>query len=448
MPGPFLIHHMVAPLWADIGGPLAPVSIRDQMLRAQSIVSEARHAGAIGAQRPFLVIGGGAAGAAAAREAALNGVPTLLIERNAHLFERQALCNTRWIDPAQYDWPHGWYDTGAYPVTSPAFPAAISVPIPWTAGFASNLAIQWRASVPVPGLSIACGWQLGARQPSLVGPASAPLLRVPLQSTTMKSASVTVGFVLACVGFGSESTSPPSGSTRGTAFWESDSLQTPTASRVLVAGAGDGALQDFLRAATRRKSALDIWQAGVGPLVSKEQLYLLTSAEELSARAYVWSDGRADKQIHADLHRVHQDVVDSIFAQAPPLSPLAPLLASGAEVQLVSREKHFPQCYALNRFLVLFLLKLDECLSRAEPTRRRRLGVHVASLDKIVEYGTTTSPPSAAIPPKLWDAVYSSAGGPQGPFDAIVVRYGITQPARPWWVPSAIARQALPYRPH
>jgi hypothetical protein len=115
MPDPFLVTHQVGPAVFDIGGKLYPVSIRDQMVRGQSIVDRAIQAGFGAKGEHLLVIGAGCAGAAAAIEAASRGITTHLIDTAPMPFLRQAACMTRWIHPHEYEWPLDHWPTPDYP---------------------------------------------------------------------------------------------------------------------------------------------------------------------------------------------------------------------------------------------------------------------------------------------------------------------------------------------
>jgi hypothetical protein len=73
--------------------------------------------------------------------------------------------------------------------------------------------------------------------------------------------------VLWCVGFGDERRFAPPNYT-GFALWETDPFERPNWGVIspsdsfpaLVSGGGDEALQDVIRLATRKKSAIDVWQ--------------------------------------------------------------------------------------------------------------------------------------------------------------------------------------------
>ncbi len=65
-----------------------------------------------------------------------------------------------------------------------------------------------------------------------------------------------------------------------------------TQSRVLILGSGDGALQDFLRAATAERSAREIWNKLGMPG------QILTEAQDVEAqfhRALTWCNGGVDE---------------------------------------------------------------------------------------------------------------------------------------------------------
>jgi hypothetical protein len=91
---------------------LSPISIRDQMVRAQMLVTRALEQGEITRDDKVLVVGAGAAGAVAAMTCASGGLDTVIIDRKSQPFLRQAGCATRWIDPMQYGWPADQWSPG------------------------------------------------------------------------------------------------------------------------------------------------------------------------------------------------------------------------------------------------------------------------------------------------------------------------------------------------
>jgi hypothetical protein len=146
MADPFLLAHQVAESVFDIGGKLYPVSIRDQMVRGQSIIDRAVAEGFAATGRELLVIGAGAAGAVAAMRAAAWNIRTHIIDADAKPFGRQRSCRTRWLDPHEYEWPANHWKNQFYPYDVPPHPYyGFPVPLPWQAQWADALAFGWSA---------------------------------------------------------------------------------------------------------------------------------------------------------------------------------------------------------------------------------------------------------------------------------------------------------------
>jgi hypothetical protein len=350
---PFLLAHLAAPLFFDLGGRLAPISIRDQMVRARMAVDRAIEEGLIGPRRPLLTIGAGAAGATAAIHSASRGVPVVLIEATPAPFLRQAGCRSRWIDPVQYDWPVEHWPQGRYPWTPPA------MPLPWARGAANQVALAWTLALH----------QRRRRHPNLMVLFSSRVLGRPLPAGNMLRVSLggrgqmvagKFGMILSCVGAGTEQSTH--GSYTGFDFWSTDPFQQLSASdRVLISGGGDGALQDYLRVVTRQSAAGAIY-SGLGIPRGIEQF--LQSAEDQASRVYVWGTGAShDHGALAQLHRSHAGIVDKLLS-GPGLTHPVQGLPSVLEkmtanmptvVTLMHPCGHFSRCYGLNRFLVLLL---------------------------------------------------------------------------------------------
>ncbi len=127
MGDPVLDAYRVAPSFYILGGSLAPVSIRDQMVRGQwlverlwekQLVSPAEAEKGPVSDLPVVIVGAGVAGVAAALTAARKKVLTWVFERERMPFSLQAGCTTRWIDPTQYDWPaRSWVRASARPIS-------------------------------------------------------------------------------------------------------------------------------------------------------------------------------------------------------------------------------------------------------------------------------------------------------------------------------------------
>jgi hypothetical protein len=441
---PFLLAHLVHPLFFDIGGRLAPVSIRDQMVRAHTAVDRGIEEGLIGPSRPLLVIGAGAAGATAAIRSAAKAVPTLLVEAAPGPFLRQAGCRTRWIDPVQYDWPVDHWQKSRYPWIQPG------MPLSWVAGPANQISLAWalalnRARRRYPRLLV-------MYRTILVGkPILLPsrLLQVRLRSGRALPLFAPVGMVLSCVGAGTERSTH--GNYSGFDFWSTDPFQKlKTTDHVLISGGGDGALQDYLRITTGLKSAKEIYlRLGIPPSIE----HVLQSAEDQAGRVYIW--GRHARHDHAalsQLHQLHESLAVHLLAKFPSLSQRLQTLTANmpAWVRLMYPCTHFSRCYGLNRFLVL-LLATYLMQNRGEKTLRS--GLSLSDVQGIV-HSCNNSP--SACHGEAHFVIFAhhpdcrvSPGAPLEKWgsEVIVVRHGIDS-APPLFAglhPIAQPRQMLPY---
>ena len=446
-------------MFFDIGGRLAPISIRDQMVRARIAIDRALQEKLIGPRRPLLVIGAGAAGATASIRAAAHGVPTLLIEAAGAPFLRQAGCRTRWVDPVQYDWPLHHWSAGIYPWTTPA------MPLPWVAGPANWIALGWavalqRALWRNPTLHVMYRAVL-AGSPTL---STSNLLQVQITDRRWGVALyLNVGMVLSCVGAGTERSSL--GNYRGFNFWATDPFQRLVATdRVLISGGGDGALQDYLRVVTGRSSAKAIYASlGIPPDVE----HLLQSAEDQATRLYIWgADGRHDHAPLLSLHQTHQRVVDRLLpsSASSPVPNLCTTLANltanaPSAVKLMYPCTHFSRCYGLNRFLVLLLatylerhakrstllpqLSLAGVAGVAGPFTHRCFGLPSVCHGR-PHVVTPAKDPDCRISPSVLRQVDVPL---PGDFNVVIVRHGIAPPPPLTAGLQKIvqARQALPY---
>jgi hypothetical protein len=465
MADPFLVTHQVGPAVFDIGGKLYPVSIRDQMVRGQSIVDRAIQAGFGVPGQELLVIGAGCAGAAAAMEAAARGITTHVIDAALLPFLRQAACMTRWIHPHEYEWPLEHWPMPNYPfVGLPAPYYGPPVPLPWAANWSDVLAAGWAVDL---------GRAFRAYFPRLTlhygsGLAGAPVYaggkwvvnRLPLGSPPL-----TVDMILIAVGFGAERvTAPPN--FRSLAFWETDPYRWPNCGlaappKVVISGGGDGALQDFLRVVTGLPSVGDVARACPIPVAVAANVL---SAENRAQRAHLWGSlPEGDHDIQRTLHDAHHRAATLALTSPAVRAALSKLLpAKPPDVWLVHPCSHFSTGYGFNRFLVLLIdayytslgnpSLLIPCASVAGVTEvppHICLAPGMAAPNPWLCIG---QPHAVALAPASHPGCVPIPAAPPGPLlaDVVIIRHGVTGPA-PLLVPALTAvdrpRQLLPIHP-
>jgi hypothetical protein len=313
MGDPLIDAHWLWPNLFVLGSPLTPISIRDQMVRSRWLVDRLISTRQIRIGDTVLVVGAGVAGATAAIRAAQLSVNVLLVEQSGGAFGVQARSNSRWVDPVQYDWPARHWAAQFYPVEPPW------MPLGFNAGFSNNVAAYWD--------TILHG-QIIAQHPRLCYQPNIPVTALGTGSRKPVLAQLQTPFglvgqefdlVVWAVGFGQERTTIPrtgGGSPVSRApFWSTDTLTDPncgiagsSACRVLILGCGDGALQDFLRAATALSSAREIYHRLPFPAQYGDE------AQDIEAqfhRALIWSDNPDDE---ACLYKARDDKYRALVA--------------------------------------------------------------------------------------------------------------------------------------
>lgn len=368
-------------------------SLRDQILRAhlsvQRLAIELRLIRQADG-RGLIVLGGGAAGVAAALAAANAGINVALVEQNGRLFDVQKRVWSRRVDPLEFDWPQPWWrpevDTAKGTRGCNRWPQDPAVPLTMTAQAANDQALiwervfeQWLTDHPrgTPGkgwIDVLTGVDARALTFKETG---ASIMVAGLPSHALHTE---FGVALSCIGFGGENVSIAgySGQAyKGFEFWDEDPINDTALGvsggvrpvRALVSGGGDGAMQDFLRITTgdfgralyermeQRFSAAD-------PMLTPEQTLRLMSAEDSARRAHAWRSRktRPTKVLRA-WNDEYDDVVDEVWrglSVAQKRAMIGCILRPHVSATWVLRDDEPDFCYGLNRFLILFVLRLIE----------------------------------------------------------------------------------------
>jgi hypothetical protein len=459
---PFLELHRINPLEFTISGPVAPISIRDQMVRAKIFVDRAQAAGILSTERGLLVVGAGAAGISAAIYAAQCEIPTTLVEKRSYAFDLQRDCTERWIDPAQYDWPATFWHCGSFPL-----PNDPPVPLPWKAGYAGNVAIAWEKELETAQNSYSqlsveylTRWHDSKYQPpanpddygtvdvTFAVPEQHPAPDDPADIVWQLTPPRSFDAILYAVGFGGERTGV--GDYRGFEFWQDDGFQDIAllgdgiTRRILISGAGDGALQDFLRIACGLDSAAEIFHRLVDAtgtaLIGEEILREIYTIEDQARRAIAWNQKYYDHDVYARLDQEHGLLVQNLLNSSRLwMNSIGNLLehSRSLHLDLVHSCHHFTASYPLNRFLT-------HLLAQAAPRLGFQIEIHPnRSLAKVT--GNSSSHKCDGTPIgcegqshvaeiAVWDDCNERPHGATAtfqdpyPYDLIVVRHGIDIP--------------------
>jgi hypothetical protein len=387
---------MLEPLLFDISG-RAPISIRDQILRGRYLVHGLSRLKLLGPGSKLLVVGAGVAGVTTVLEALRRGDgDVILVDRKPIPFATQAQCTTRWIDPAQYDWPAPHFDRSRWPVAS-AHASSASVPMGFQAAPAAHIAGRWsnalaaqvaslRGRAASSRLSQHYAHELTHWQANLSAGGDVQGYNVTCRLVRSGSGSswiwLDVDTIVLAYGVKAErtivadpaspATTPQHGASscvfEGRHFWANDPFQQldfglSGTGNVLVSGGGDGALQDFIRLTTGQDSARAVFEAAFSRVPQLRELLVsqLWHEDDQAHRALLWS---VDKpSLHAILTRLHQAHTSAIrevrgsAAWAQIETALSQLTAGRnlARIQLAHPCDHFSPCYSLNRLIALLI---------------------------------------------------------------------------------------------
>ena len=353
-------------------GQFAPVSIRDQVIRANYLIEHLAASPELVPSTRLVVIGAGAAGLTAAAAASRLGVRDVtLVERANTVMSLQARSDSRWLDPVQYDWPAAHWHEEAWPLDeTPRLFTAVSVPFPRVA---AAVAEDWAQ-------------EFQNRTSRLLGAAIKPLfhtdalvwrrvtkgIEVDLRDLPTRTVtSTTFDLIIFAAGFGLEHSEVPDTTSttrpfKGLDFWSSDEFETdgmglPATAKagVLVSGAGDGALQDFVRLSTGVKSVRDvvhaIWTSTPAGTPWKDQFMALWHWEDHASRARNFVPKPVgDCEVLRRLHQRHAAAVEALAASPDWATALqwfdnATAKRRLGSVELAFKCDHFAGCYPLNR---------------------------------------------------------------------------------------------------
>ena len=288
----------------DLSIRLNTISVRDQMTRALLLAERLpawleTQLGLNYAQHPVLVVGGGACGMTAAAALAWRGMRVEVAEKEGHLFNLQRNCTSRWLDPTQHDWPLDTWQVQRFPQRR----GHRRSPFTWGPDIARRIAQKWGGQLSrhlrhglANRLTVRRNIEAGLRLNYLD---QQRLLRVQFNNPQTGHAVGwrNYGAVVWAFGHGDEQCNlPNSPQFCGLPFWHTDELEEDHCGlpgpaqegTVLISGSGDGALQDFLRIVTRRRSVRDIYdqlQLGNAGI----DVHKIMSAELRAERAINWS---------------------------------------------------------------------------------------------------------------------------------------------------------------
>lgn len=426
------------------------------MLRAYAFVTRAFQTGLIDTdKKSLLVVGGGSTGMTVALTAAVLGVDTTVIERRRDLVFRLAECPTRDVDPTLYDWPADHWRSGRFPI------AGATMPLPWDRGLANDVAVQWRRELAARATGkgsnpkvIRGAWPVLVPKGKPPAPDEDGLTWVTVEKDDGTNHRIPCGALVSCVGWHEEITGIEGSAFKEVPFWNEDRLQEPLRTEdgrvpsVLISGGGDGALQDLIRIATNL-SAREVIE-GLVALGGEVAEHLercrndLKYHEDVAQRALTWGmEERHDDPVLERLERAHEAAVARLEGSSAwdgiQHGIRGMLVTPLPRITLAHSRPAFTQCYALNRFLALLILKV----AGDGVTRLRK-----ARVDAVVAqegHACTGRPSDCHLKPHAVTLKVDGKVRDPKVFDVIVLRFGLDADRSLFIDVPARVRHLLPY---
>jgi len=396
-------------------GQHTPVSMRDQIVRASYLVDRLFRRKTLGRTSKLAVIGGGVAGITVTLRALDHGIAGVdMVEQADDFMFLQKSNDSRMIDPVQYDWPASHWEKGRWPVpeiSSPRRYTAVAMLAP--ADLGTETGAKWAETfknliepLALAGTKLRFHPHRKAQKWSRLGTADRRLL-LPLVSTNGEAPSaIRADVIIFAGGFGAENASLKIQSDEkrafeGIPFWATDRFQEHDFGidglerGVLVAGSGDGALQDYVRLATGLDTCAEVLKTVLDDLASnawRKKIEDMWHWEDHAQRARRIAWPNELHFIQERLHARYQELVDELVKSSD-WSRIRQALddkigkRSLDKVYLAYKCNHFSWCYGLNHLVALIVMAYARARSgkRFEPALPCHAAIATQNLGHVCE---------------------------------------------------------------
>jgi len=382
----------------DLNRGLAYISMRDQVIRARTLVHSVLSAGIFERRTAesdrqvdvdVLIVGAGVGGVSVALAAAEVGLRTLVVEKESECFSLLHKGTNRLLSTTLYDWPARHFNRHAFPdipCTEERILKDASVlrflakpcPAQEIADHLNQQVANFRTKYS-NNLHIECDFEISSGDD--ITWAGRRALKIDLGREISlfkeKKSSVYARIVVYAIGFGSEKALTKVDDVRDS-FWGYESIENDlgkivnSPARVCVIGAGDGGLQEILRVILSPNEYHDFANT-ISELESvigedrewSDGLKSILFAEDNAARALMW--GYRPDLIFPRVQAVHEEVIKTLLDKKN-LARRAAVIAwrdkvcrhQDIHVTLYDSLPISNRVYALNRFLFELLSTLSK----------------------------------------------------------------------------------------
>lgn len=359
---------------------LRAANVRDQIFRATYLTQSLLREGFIGVDKPLLILGGGVAGVSSAITALHAGVTVWIFEKEPELFSKQLNITSRRIHPFEFDWPLSHWNSSAFQEK-----LKFHFPLFFEGGVSGNIAASWTILTDLyeelydEKLKVFLNFDVRQLQFDI----SADGVQINHPHKQIDINLPTFGAAISCIGFGDEIVHDPKERWlyKGERFWANDRLAFENAAissnstvKILISGAGDGAMQDVLRTTTSifgmeliEKLSTATVEAPTFAKTFKEFSECCNQIDQSAWDSVKWSDHKhKDANVLKNWFDEYETVVDKYWSQTSDEELdwqyqniiRRDIREGNLNVTWLLSTEYFTVCYPLNRFLVSWITRL------------------------------------------------------------------------------------------
>lgn len=343
--------------------PARPGSVRDSMWRAERLVDSLSHQHELSNKRTA-IIGLGPSGMSAALALLRRGASVVGCNLPASRFAEANLmnCNTRWLCPTTFDWPHDWQTRKTHWTDNSAL-------MGWKADIASTVIAKLQRVFDRRIAQYVESGHYRQHDPAVWSCYTCDASHIELALRRPHSCqpidTCQADVVLICTGPGNHCNNLPTstGAFHGYGFWssEDDLFDIPTRSsvrRVLILGAQDGGVGDFARLLTGIE---DPWDLLCGLQLTDAYMDRIRNLNDAMWREFGSGEASTDHETLARLQVESIEFINEVWAGNTMLRQNAEQILlpddSRPHVQLVVDCHHFGLAYFANRIAAHLLAR-------------------------------------------------------------------------------------------
>lgn len=357
----FLREHRMAPRTFRLCGPVDPATSRDMCVRGEELAMRLLLENEVRKESRVLIVGAGVAGTTCAATLLARGYcHVTLNDIEAAPLSLQTRVLHREVVPHGFEWPYYFHTVNKYPLIERSV-------MRWTGGRADDVALQFQVELNKIAGYFGAGRFWKAMPNRIIDWSYDPAFgwRVEFSFSPYRNEPCRQKYdvLVLCSGFSVENDTLEG--YKGYRFWDPNDAFWGTKAhplgntdKVLICGAGDGGLQEFIRLVTGQSTPKPLIMA-IESAIDSIARGRYQAVQALAHRHYLLSPGPdRDGKINAFSFERHQRLARYLYRKTAMQSAIGKLLLPNRPlVQLLVRGRFFTRCNTPNAMLTSLLAR-------------------------------------------------------------------------------------------